>query len=155
MANDDGLRVLENLSLDERGFRLTPARIAEARAQLGSLTPEDEAEAAKRLGCSAYREAWEWISDNERAWEWMLEKMAEDASDGMRISVAHLWECLRQKDWTAKSGASFRLNNTKKAALIRIALALHPEWRRLVELRSSFCDMADPMEHAPRRWRNL
>lgn len=81
-----------------------------------------------------------WIAENPDAWAFMVGRALADAEAERRISLYHLCELVRMKDWATQSGQPFRLNNRIRPGLARIMAHDYPQTAPFIETRRAACD---------------
>lgn len=81
-----------------------------------------------------------WIAENPDAWAFMVRHALEDARAERRISVYHLGELVRMKDFARADGQPMKLNNRIRPGLARVMAHDYPETAPFIELRRAACD---------------
>lgn len=125
--------------MDDRRTPATADNFGEqggAGGKHGGESPENDSTA---LAMERVRQGYEWISQFPQAWERVQELAADEYEHG-RISMQHIWEEIRMKEWVAADGSDFKLNNNLRSVLVRILVKENPHYRERVEMRCSLVD---------------
>lgn len=81
-----------------------------------------------------------WIKENPEPWRHVKALLLQEARAGRRASIAWAVEEVRKKDYSDIHGKPFKVNNSIRPALARIAIQEHPELAPFVETRRSMAD---------------
>lgn len=81
-----------------------------------------------------------WIKENPEPWRHVKALLLQEAKAGRKASIAWAVEEVRKKDYSDIQGKPFKVNNSIRPALARIAVREHPELAPYIEMRRSMSD---------------
>lgn len=81
-----------------------------------------------------------WIAENPDAWAFMVRRALADAEAERRISLYHLCELVRMKDFARADGQPMKINNRIRPGLARIMAHDYPQTAPFIETRRAACD---------------
>lgn len=120
-------------ALDAEHEKYTPGGLANRPEKPAKMHfPEDPSEAVYQARI--------WIAENPDAWAFMVRHALADAEAERRISLYHLVEQIRMKDFARVDGQPMKINNRIRPGLARIMAHDYPQTAPFIEFRRAACD---------------